>query len=110
MVTFMSLLMQFMPESYNIAIKPCGLGLFCVCVFSGAIFDNAAREVRSAFSYEFMNHNADTSNRVKLDANSQRIDMKDSFSLISTSTDFFLAIVIMLIVKSYFRICGEQAL
>ncbi len=59
---------------------------------SGAIFDQVSKETRSAFSYEIMDMNSQTSaqrqmvgSRVKLDANSQKIQTNDSYALATTS-------------------------
>lgn len=53
----------------------------------GAIFDETSVQIRSAFSWELttVNSNQRGNYRVKLNANSQRTRVNDSFSLTSTS-------------------------
>ena len=51
---------------------------------SGAIFDANSREAQSAFSYEIMNVNYDSTNVVRLDVNSQTTQINDSFSVATT--------------------------
>ena len=59
--------------------NPFDLSLF----LSGAIFDTHSRETQSAFSYEIVNVNSDSTHRGRLDVNSQTTQTNDSFSVAS---------------------------
>lgn len=51
----------------------------------GAIFDHSSQDMREAFSYEITKYNGEPKSKIKLDANSQKIQVNDSYSLSTTS-------------------------